>query len=232
MNRLFLIAALLAPPSAAATTDPVAQARLEYDLPGARELLSSLAAESGEPSAIEQEVRAALLVAELERIDFENTPTRDGEVRRRTGTRIDEAARRGLELLDQLDETSHTLRLRADLIGTLIRSKFRGKRYRAQMDRAAARAIELDPGNAQAHTSAAKPSLLRPGRDRNDLEAGLVIIERALAIDPDLETALLLRGRALWELDRKEQARQDWQQALTNNPTCHPAATWLETPPP
>lgn len=214
---------------AQAIDDRLAEARRRYDLDLARVVLQSVAEiQPGDPaSSVTLAVEAALLVAELERIDFEEASEAKGPTRREIGARIDEAARRGLNLLDSLEESSETWRRRADLVGTLIRSKFRGKKYRARMERSAARAIELDPSNAKARVSAAKPSLLRPGREAADLEAGLILVEEALEIDPTLETALLLRGRALWELGRKQGADEDWRRALELNPDCRPAQQWL-----
>lgn len=205
------------------------EARRSYDLSRVQEVYASLRGVADEDAAAKHLLlaRTALAIAELERLHFESLPARAGQERRLTGDRIDAMARAGLHRLDQLPETSQTARLRADLIGTMIRSKFRGKRYRGDMENAAQRAIELDPTNALAFVSAAKPYLLRPGRDAQDLEKGLQLVGRALKLDPDLEPALLLQGRALWDQGLSEEARAVWNRVLELNPDSQPARDWL-----
>ena len=90
-------------------------------------------------------VRSSLEVAELLRIEFEEWPEGDPEGRRIAGQRIDAAAEEALAVLSALPETSDNARRRADLVATMIRSDFRGKKYRDDFDRAVARALELDP---------------------------------------------------------------------------------------
>ncbi len=238
MRAQFLGAALLSAGSlGAGATDFLEEqakrihtARQTYDLEAAKDTLQALRTPSIQASGDRGDrvrVEAALLVAELERIDFEETPTEEQSLRREIGERIDAAAQEGLDLLADLGETSETQRIRADLVGTLIRSKFRGQKYRSRMESAAARALELDRSNARAWVSSAKPDLLRPGRGPKDLERGLELVNHALEIDSSLEPALLLRGRALFELGRSEDARADWQRALELNPSCRLARDWL-----
>ena len=230
MSRLgtAVVAVLVAGGAAAQSNSAIADAGRNYDLESATRILAELDPEARPRLVID----AALLVAELERIEFEQTPISEGVARREIGERIDAAARRGLDLVELLAESSESWRLRADLIGTLIRSKYRGKRHKARMERASATAIELDRTNAKAYVSAAKPDVLKPGRERPDIEKGLALIQRALELDPELESALLLRGHALWELGDQAQARASWTQALSLNPACRPAEQWLESGPP
>ena len=130
--------------------------------------------------------------------------------------------------LEVLDSTSETLRLEADLLATLIRSKFRGKKYRKPMERAAREALALDADNARALVSLAKPRLFAPGRNEADLQAGLELLAEALEIEPDLETAYLLKGRALDELGRTDEALVAWRRALEINPDSRPAVDLLD----
>ena len=197
------------------------EARRTYDLEAAERVREAATAPLTHADA-------CLLVAELHRIEFENTPASDHVARRRSGELIDAAARDGLNALETLDSTSETLRLEADLLATLIRSKYRGKKYRKRMERVAREALALDAGNARALVSLAKPRLFAPGRDEADLEAGLELLAEALEIEPDLETAYLLKGRALEELGRAAEATTAWRRALEINPESQPAIDLLE----
>ena len=123
---------------------------------------------------------------------------------------------------------SESQRLRADLLGTLIRSRFRGKKYRHPMEAAAQRSVELDSRNALGWVSRAKPLLFAPGRSRQDLQSGLEHLQKALEINPHLETARLLRGRALAELDRHKEAIEELRAVLAANPACVPARDLLQ----
>ncbi len=206
-------------------------ARQGYDLARAIELRAeSRTLDEGLSTSAEARLRAdaGLLVAELYRIDFEQTPPDQREERRRLGALIDDAALEGLALLDSVAIDSESQRLRADLVGTLIRSKFRGKKYRRQMEEAAQRAVELDGRNALGWVSRAKPHLFAPGRTRQDLHSGLEYLQQALKIDPRLETAKLLRGRALAELDRHQEAIEELRAVLAANPACAPARDLLQ----
>lgn len=215
----------------ATLAEALIDARQGYDLARALELREkSRTIEEGLSSSAKARLRAdvGLLVAELYRIDFEQTPPDQREERRRLGALIDDAALEGLALLDSVAIDSDSQRLRADLVGTLIRSKFRGKKYRRQMEEAAQRAVELDGRNALGWVSRAKPLLFAPGRSRQDLHSGLEYLQQALEIDPRLETAKLLRGRALAELDRHIEAIEELRAVLAANPACAPARDLLQ----
>jgi len=207
----------------------VRQARQQYDLQVAEGALAEArATHPSDPIFVE----AAALVAELQRMEFETAPESERDYRRDLGERIDASAEEGLTAIRRLDETSNLLRLRADLLATLIRSKFRGKKYLKQLNSAAERALELDPSNAMAWVSLAKPPAFRPGREDVDRQEALDYLGKALDIDPGLETALVLRGRVLSELGRLDEARADWKAALARNPDCRPARELLaETEP-
>ena len=120
----------------------------------------------------------ALLVAELERIDFEELATSQKKQRREIGESIDAAADAGLETLDSLPETSCRQRMRADLLATKIRSDFRAKKHIDEMKAAATRALELDPGNARAMVTLAKPFLFADDRHGRDLDEAVRMLER------------------------------------------------------
>ncbi len=211
----------------------LAEARETYDLEAAIEIADSLAAVHDETPTNEFILEAAeadLLVAELLRIEFEMTPEDEREARRELGDRIDSAAQRGLDRIDSLEESSRVLRVRADLIATLIRSKFRGQKYRRSMNQAARRAIELDPSNASAWVTLAKPPAFKPGRDDADRAEALEMLDEALTLDPDHETARVMRGRMLYELGDEAAARSEWSSVLKQNPRCRPARDLLEDP--
>ena len=172
--------------------------------------------------------RAALLVAELRRARFEELPEEAREARRELGEAIDRAAESGLDALEQLElRRSEHYRLEADLLATMIRSDFRARRFLEPMEAAIEKALELDPDNARAWVSAAKPPLFAEGR-RRDLDEALRLLDRALELDPDLESARLLRARA-WELlGDRQRARADLEALLEANPESAPARERLE----
>ena len=206
------------------------EARRTYDLTAAIELRALAREPQTTPNAAAERLlaEACLLVAELHRLEFEKTPEGQRAERRRRGELIDDAAREGLQALEGLEPVSVVLQMRSDLLATLIRSKFRGKKYRRQMESAARLALEADPGNALAWVSQAKPLLFRPQRDDDDLRAALDLLEQALALDPTLESARLLRGKAYAELGEIAAAQADWLVALRANPDCTPARELLE----
>ena len=236
-----LLAGTLLVGIATTSTDDLArslsEARRTYDLEAAielREVVGESLETSPSPNLLRLLADVCLLEAELRRIEFESLEEAKRGERRALGALIDEAAGEGLAglarlaALTELDLDSDSLRLQADLLGTLIRSKFRGKKYRRDMESAAQRALDLDPRNALALVSLAKPYVFHPGRNEDDLRIGLEFLVRALAIDSKLESARLLRGRALAEIGKVDEAIADWQSALDRNPDCRPARTLLE----
>jgi len=232
LTGVLLVGIAVAPPDP--LTSSLRDARRTYDLSAAIELRASMREAlkaSPSPELLRLLTDVCLLEAELHRIEFENLPEAHRQDRRELGALIDEAAEEGLATLTELDPDSDTFRLQADLLGTLIRSKFRGKKYRRAMESAAQQALDLDPGNALALVSLAKPHVFHPSRTEDDLALGLELLDRALALDSDLEPARLLRGRALAELGRTDEAIADWQSALDRNPDCSPARSLLEEHP-
>ncbi|MEE8166969.1 MAG: hypothetical protein V3T64_15485 [Myxococcota bacterium] len=231
-----LLAGTLLVGIATTSTDDLAQslseARRTYDLDAAVELrvvVGESLQTSPSPKLVRLLADVCLLEAELRRIEFESLHEAQRAERRELGALIDEAAGEGLARLAALTELdSDGLRLQADLLGTLIRSKFRGRKYRRDMESAAQRALDLDPRNALALVSLAKPYVFHPGRSEDDLRIGLEFLDRALVIDSGLESALLLRGRAFAEIGKVDEAIADWQRALDRNPDCEPARSLLE----
>ncbi len=216
--------------------DPITAAERTYDLQAARSVLDACGlavSETGEEAPRENLARAALLVAELERIDFEELPPSQKKQRREIGESIDAAADTGLETLDSLPETSCRQRMRADLLATKIRSDFRAKKYADEMKAAATRALELDPGNARAMVTLAKPFLFADDRHGRDLDEAVRMLTEALEVDPTLESALLLRALAFEAQGNTEACRNDLKAALAANPNCRPAnERLLPTAPP
>jgi tetratricopeptide (TPR) repeat protein len=76
--------------------------------------------------------------------------------------------------------------------------------------------------------TAAKPLLFAPEGKGRDIDAALDHLDRALRLDPDLETARLLRAAAREMAGDFAAARADAEAALTDNPDCAPAARLLE----
>ncbi len=222
------LASILLVATAAAASDPgrSLEHRLEaalrsYDAGAAVEVLSSLRGEPGSPPLLR--VRAGLAVAELLRLEFESTAVGDRELRRILGARIDAAAEEALQALDELPESSERERLRADLLATLIRSDYRAKRHQPALEAAIARALELDPANPRALATAAKPLIFAPPEKGRDLVEAVATLDRALALDPGLESALLLKALALEMQGKADESQAVLRLALAANPDCRPA---------
>ena len=233
--RMVVLIAVLAVASAVNGADADSVGELERALEEASrryELDAAIAAQSDartllredeSPARAELLVRASLAVAELLRIEFEAWTEGDREGRRTTGQRIDVAANEGLTVLDSLPETSDNARRRADLIATKIRSDFRARKYRDDFERAVARALELDPDNARAWVAKAKPFLFASPEHGGDLDEAVRLLSHALELEPELETARLLRAEASARLGEDAAAAADWRAALERNPHCAPA---------
>jgi tetratricopeptide (TPR) repeat protein len=218
-------------PSLGRTLD---EAVRRYDVAAATTVLSEArvarsSSDSRQLTAIH--ARAALAVAELLRIELEGLAPGEGEQRRLLGLRIDAAAEDGLQVLDGLAETSEVQRTRADLIATMIRSDFRAKKYEQSFRAAVDRALGLDPGNARAWVSSAKPYLFAEPEHGGDVAEALRRLGRALELDPLLESARLLRAVAYDKSGDPAAAERDWQAALRANPECRPALERLRSLP-
>jgi tetratricopeptide (TPR) repeat protein len=172
--------------------------------------------------------RALLLVADLHRMEYEFLPESDGEGRRAYGTIIDDAATEGLDLLEVADNTAEVWRMRADLYGVMIRSDYRATRFQKRMDDAIAKALELDPDDPHAHVSAARPLVFADAAHGQDFEAALEHLEEALAVNPTLESARVLKAVTLERMERAEEAISQWKALLEDNPDCIPAQRRLE----
>ena len=201
-------------------------ARLAYDLDAAAAVLADAldaAKVDPTPDAKLLVAEAALLAAELRRIEWERIPESDFADRRPLGDAIDEAAEIGIQALDTMPPDSEVYRLTADLLAVMIRSDYRAKKYRKEMEASAAKAIELDPANARAYVSQAKPFVFAEPHEGGDPEKAVALLSKALELDPDLETARCLRGLAYQKAGKIDEARADWELALKKNPHCRPA---------
>jgi tetratricopeptide (TPR) repeat protein len=206
-------------------------ARAHYDVAAAEAIWETLRAPDpaktgGDSTRLRAE--AALLIAELHRIDWERLPESDIAERRPLGNQIDEAAQDGLDALANVAQDSDYYRLKADLLAVMIRSDFRAKKYRKEMEEAAAKAIELDPNNAKAYVSRAKPFVFARANEGGDPRKAIELLTRSLDVDPNLETARCLRGLAYKLAGEPERAREDWETALKRNPSCRPARDELQ----
>ena len=205
-----------------------------YDPAAATTVLSEVrvARASGDaPRLAALHARAALAVAELLRVELEGLAPGEAEQRRILGQRIDAAAEDGLAVLAGLPEASELQRTRADLIATMIRSDFRAKKHEQAFRAAVERSLELDQRNARAWVSSAKPYLFAEPGQGGDVTEALRRLDRALELDPLLESARLLRAVAHDKAGDPEAAERDWQAALRANPQCRPALKRLHQEP-
>lgn len=214
------LAAQLAPADIAASLDRAART---YDLPGAEALLAELQKLPENEVATTLLVRGHLLCAELQRIDFENYLESDVKERRDLGKRIDLHAEAGLLAVEKLENSSEKFRMKADLIGTRIRSNYRAGKMKGDMKSAVDEALRLDQGNGRAMVSSAKMLIFNPNASPEELREGEALLRKALEIDPSLEQARLLQAHTLTMLGELDKAETIWGLCLQANPDCAPA---------
>ncbi len=221
MHTIIAICVLLAAEAGDLEARLTAAARA-YDMAAAQALVEEARKEvARDPSASNRLLlgRALLLVAELARIDFEELSDDAGRSERRAlANRIDAAAREGMQVADALGEISEAHRLRADFYGVMIRTKYQGKKYRNRMESNAARAMELDPKNANAYVSVARPFLFATPRQGGDLDKAFALLSKAVELDPDLEAARMLLAVAYEKRGEMEKADAEWEKILAANP--------------
>lgn len=230
MRLTAVLAVVMAASTVSQLADRLAAARRSWDVDAVVAVQSQVRSELGDDAtdeAVMLRVQAGLAVAELLRVELENT-TGDREARRLLGDRIDAAAREALTLLDAVPESSERERIRADLLATTIRSDYRAKKLEPELRAAVDRALELDPDNPAAHVTAAKPLLFAPEGKGRDVEAALTQLDRALTLDSRLESGRLLRATAREMAGNLAGAREDARAALAANPDCSPARALLE----
>lgn len=211
-------------------TAEYAKVRHNFDVSAAEDLLVEFEGYLAGDDSVEAKMafaQAALLVAELNRLDFEKEGLKP-LYKRELGKKIDAAAALGHEALKTVGESSEKYRMTADLWGTMIRSKFQGKKYGDKMQDAAEKALALDENNAYAHVTASKRPLFAPEKRGGDWAGAMAHLNRALELEPDCESALILRGMAHEKNGDMELARKDWERILELNPNSRPAVRLLE----
>jgi len=206
------------------------EARRNFDIQASREVLDKLIAcaeGSTDKSDSKALAYAALAFAELQRLKYEENDAEPKE-RRAMGKSIDEAAVVGRAALDNLEESSETFRVRADLFALMIRTDYQGKRYAKKMDKASAMALELDENNPHAHVTASKKLVFAKKSRGGNLPEGLEHLNTAIRLDDTHEMALILRGSAFEKMEDYAAAKADWTRAVQLNPKCNPAIKNLE----
>ena len=229
--RVPVVVLVLAVTSVSQLADELATARRSWDPEAVVAVQSKIRSElvdAAGDDAVTLRVQAGLAVAEVLRVEYEETSDGERETRRLLGDRIDAVAQEALTKLDGLPESSERERMRADLIATMIRSDYRAKRYEPELRAAVARALDLDPDNPLAHVAAAKPLMFAPEDRGRDVDAALAHLDRALALDPGSESARVLRATAREHAGDVEGARDDARTVLAANPRCTPARRLLD----
>ena len=228
-----LLALFLLPAVAFATTTifddlrrDLAAVEREYDVEQAEALLPAVqqyaeANPSDETHFLLAELAA--VIAELNRMDYETEEEMDTREQRLLGRRIDEVAQIGLDALNKLPDSSEKFRIMSDLYATMIRSKYKGSKYGNEMERAAEKALAMDPSNPDAYVTVAKKPLFAKEKHGGDLEMSLTLLNRALQLDPEHEKALIFRGIAFEKLNQLDRAVEDWNTVLEQNPHSRPA---------
>ena len=230
--RYFLILFLF-PAVAFATTTTfdelrrnLAEVEREYDVEQAEALLPLVQQYTEANPSDETHLLLADLcavIAELNRMDYETEEELAMRDQRLLGRHIDDVAQIGLDALGKLPDSSEKFRIMSDLYATMIRSKYKGSKYGDNMDRAAEKALALDPENPNAYVTVAKKPLFAKEKHGGDLEMSLTLLNRALEIDPGHEKARIFRGIAYEKLDQLDRAVEDWSYVLDKNPHSRPA---------
>jgi tetratricopeptide (TPR) repeat protein len=203
----------------------LATAQRTYNLSAAEQVVGAMRGRDVPPML---RARARLLVGELQRILYEDLPAEAWSRRRELGNAIDEAAEAGLHAIEDQPDASEVWRIRADLYGLMIRTDFQATKYRSRMIDAADQAIALDAANPRAYITRAKPYLFaEPGRGQ-DLDEAVRLLDQALALDPNLESALLLKAFAHHQRGEMPAALALVEHVLRTNPDCSPAIRWRE----
>ncbi|MEH6589062.1 MAG: hypothetical protein V7746_02335 [Halioglobus sp.] len=204
----------------ASLTEAFAEASYKFDLEQA-ELLLPRYEQAMDTDLNEQAIidfaGASLLVAELKRGVYEQDSIAKKE-KRVLGREIDKVAGTALTSLERAGQTSERYRLEADLLGTMIRSKFKGMKYQPRLEKALETSLLLDGDNANTWVSMAKRPLFALPHQGGDPQLALENLNRALALDPGHVQALLFRGAAHAKLDQMALAEQDWAAATALNP--------------
>jgi hypothetical protein len=200
--------------------DAFAKASYNFDLEQAEQLLPQYeqAMDTGtNEQAILDFASASLLVAELKRGIYEQASIAKKD-KRVLGREIDKIAGAALAALEQAAQTSERYRLEADLLGTMIRSKFKGMKYQPRLEQALETSLQLDERNANTWVSLAKRPLFALPKQGGDPQLALEHLNNALAYDPRHVQALLFRGAAHAKLGQTALAEQDWAAATALNP--------------
>ena len=212
-----------------ALRERAAEARHAHDLAAAEAVYNELKTRVVQDDSEEAKfalVRAALTVCEFERYAY--ATTKGHEARRALGDKIDAIAADAHKVLETLPEVSERYRITADLYATMIRTQYHGKQYAKDMDEAAAKALELGGENPDAYVTSSKRQLYAPEKRGGDVEAALEKLNKAIALDPQHEQALILRGIAHEKLLDLAGARADWNKVLEINPNSRAARENLD----
>ena len=231
MIVLLSLFVLIVASSEEALEKSLSEVEMRYDATLAQEFVADVRAERERPPAPGLDsllTRGLLALAELYRIEFEAFDESERAKRRALGKKIDDAADEALAIVNVTDESSVQQRMLSDLLGVKIRSNYQAKKYRKRMERAAARALELDPDNAAAYVSASKSYLFADEGHRGDLNKAIELLETARELDPSNEKALLLLAHAHEQNGDTVQAKELFESALQNNPHCRPARDAIE----
>jgi len=198
----------------------LAQAQYNFDLSQAEKLLPEFEqlsdSENTEQAALGY-ATASLLVAELRRGIYEHEEL-EKKAKRQLGKDIDAVAESALTALKSLPDSSERYRLEADLLGPMIRSKFKGMKLQPRLEQSIEKALELDDQNPHAWVSKSRRPLFAAPEHGGDPALALLYLNRALEVNPDHVQALLFRGAAHTKLGNTNLAEDDWSRATELNP--------------
>jgi tetratricopeptide (TPR) repeat protein len=225
-SRAFALVLLIAPACAQAQTtwqERLSEAERRYDAGAMAAFIESLSDHPRDEASNLVLAQAYLALAEIYRLEYDALDKGELGARRELGQKVDSAADKGLAIAEEMAENSEQQRVLADLLGTKIRSNFRAKRFRGRMENASARAVELDPKNAAAYVSMAKPYLIASERHGGDIDRAIGLLENAMKLNPESEKALLLLARAYEESGQSDRTVAILEDVLEKNPQCRPA---------
>ena len=198
-------------------------AQKDYDVTAAQAVADELRKEAGPQATPEMRLlflKSLLLTVEQIRVQYE-TMQQDGADRgdrRVLADKMDALAEEGLKVADGLGEVSEAYRIRADFYALKIRSKYQGKKYRNKMENSAEKALQLDPKNAFAYVSVARPYLFAGPLQGGDVKKAMGLLDKALALDPNLLSARMMRAVGYAKQDDKARCEAEWAKIVAENP--------------
>ena len=213
---LMVLCCIARSPELSELTRQFGQAEKQYDLAQARTLVEvqrSTVDRSTPLPHLQVYAASLLLRAHLAELGSEQIPESDSAEREALRREAFESAQESLARLGGMPETPEIVRMRADCYAVLAKCAPLTDTQQAEWTAAVTRALDIGGSNPRVHVAAARLALYQ-----EKPEEALEHVERALVLNPVLESAMLLRAKSHELAGRPDEARAAWQRLLTHNP--------------